>query len=353
MQSNASIVWWMRIVALFVIATLVVGGGTRLTDSGLSITQWEPIVGVIPPLSEAAWQEALALYRQIPEYQLINKGMSLDAFKAIYLWEWAHRLVARTIGLVFAVPLLVFWLRGRLPDWFKPWGIGLLALGGLQGAVGWWMVTSGLTERVDVSQYRLAVHMSLACIILALAVYLSVRLSGGSGRREVPGGLATLARIMPLAVLGQIALGALVAGLDAGLASDEWPTMAGALVPEGLGSLAPWWLNAFENPLTVQFDHRIAGYGVFALAIAMAVAAVRAGVGTGPALRIAAIVTVQVGIGIAVVVGRVPLHLALTHQVVAALLLWATVDFATRVAAAPRPAARTAPTNEAPPRQAV
>lgn len=336
MQSNASIVWWMRIVALFVIATLVVGGGTRLTDSGLSITEWEPIVGVIPPLTEAAWQDALELYRQIPEYQLINKGMSLDAFKEIYLWEWAHRLVARTIGLVFALPLLFFWVRGRLPGWFKPWGIGLLALGGLQGAVGWWMVTSGLTERVDVSQYRLAVHMTLACIILALAVYLSVRLAGGSGRREVSGGLAAMARIMPVAILGQIALGALVAGLDAGLASDQWPTMAGALIPAGLGTLDPWWINAFENPLTVQFDHRMAGYAVFALAIAMAVTALRGGAGTGPALRIAAIVTVQVVIGIAVVVGRVPLHLALTHQVVAAILLWAAVDFATRVTAAPR-----------------
>ena len=332
MQSHASIVWWLRIVAAFVVATLVVGGGTRLTDSGLSITEWKPIVGVIPPLSEAAWQEAFDLYRQIPEYQLVNKGMSLAAFQEIYFWEWAHRLVARSIGLVFALPLAFFWIRGMLPGWFKPWGVGLLALGGLQGAVGWWMVTSGLSERVDVSQYRLAVHMTLACVILSLAVWLSVRLAGKAGRTGAPGAVARLSHAMPFLVLAQVFLGALVAGLDAGLASAEWPTMGGAIIPDGLVTLDPWWINAFENPLTVQFDHRMFGYLLFALMIALAVLAVRSGVAAGRTVALAVLATVQVGIGVGVVVMQVPVHLALTHQFVAAIILWLAVDNAARLA---------------------
>ncbi|UOM33330.1 COX15/CtaA family protein [Acuticoccus sp. I52.16.1] len=335
MQSHASIVWWLRIVAAFVIATLVVGGGTRLTDSGLSITQWQPLVGVIPPLTEAGWREAFALYQQIPEYELVNHGMTLGEFQSIYFWEWAHRLVARSIGLVFAIPLAFFWARGMLPGWFKPWGLGLLALGGLQGAVGWWMVTSGLTERVDVSQYRLAVHMTLACVILALAVWLSVRLAGRARCSPVAPGVATLSRLMPFLILGQISLGALVAGLDAGLASDEWPTMAGALIPEGLGLMDPWWINMFENPLTVQFDHRLMGYLVLVVALALAFVA-RGGGAAGRTSRLAGLVLVQVAIGIATVVWHVPLPLALTHQFVAAVLLWLSVDNATRVVAARR-----------------
>ncbi|RAH99545.1 heme A synthase [Acuticoccus sediminis] len=336
-RSHASIVWWLRIVAAFVIATLVVGGGTRLTDSGLSITLWQPIVGVIPPLTDSAWNEAFALYQKIPEYALVNHGMTLAEFKEIFFWEWAHRLVARSIGLVFAIPLAFFWIRGMLPGWFKPWAIGLLALGGLQGAVGWWMVTSGLTERVDVSQYRLAIHMTLACVILSLAVWLSVRLGGKARRTVVPGGVAAVSKVLPFLVLAQIFLGALVAGLDAGLASDEWPTMAGALIPDGLGLMHPWWINAFENPLTVQFDHRVAGYILWIVTLGLALAARR----TGAAARttaLAAIVTVQAAIGITVVLLHVPVHLALTHQFVAAILLWVAVDNAARVAAAAAPA---------------
>lgn len=340
MMENAAVVWWLRVVSLFVIATLVVGGATRLTDSGLSITEWEPLLGVIPPLTTEAWEAALELYRQIPEYQLINRGMSLGEFQSIYLWEWAHRLVARSIGLVFLLPFLVFWLRGRLPGWFKPWGVALLGLGGLQGVVGWWMVTSGLTERVDVSQYRLAVHMTLACIILALTVWLAERLAGRGGTVAAPRGTRLVALAMPFLILAQIALGALVAGLDAGLASDTWPLMGGKLVPDGLALLTPGWLNAFENPLTVQFDHRMAGYLVAAAALVNWALARRSGAGERGAGLLLALVLVQVGIGILVVVARVPLPLALLHQVTAAALLWIAVARATRLRAAPEPAAR-------------
>lgn len=335
MGTNASIVWWLRIVAAFVIATLVVGGATRLTDSGLSITEWQPLLGVLPPLTEASWRDAFAAYQQIPEYELVNRGMSLAEFQSIYWWEWAHRLVARSIGLVFVLPLAWFWVRGKLPRWFKPWALVLLALGGMQGAVGWWMVSSGLAERVDVSQYRLAVHLGLACVILALTVWLSVRLSGRAGRIEAPASVRIGALLMPFAVLAQIALGALVAGMNAGLASDQWPLMAGQIVPDGIGALEPWYRNPFENPLTAQFDHRLAGYLLFAFAIWHAIASVRAGAGQQLAVALAALVTVQATVGILVVVLHVPLELAALHQLLAAAVLWIATAHATHLAPSP------------------
>ncbi|MEM0908201.1 MAG: COX15/CtaA family protein [Pseudomonadota bacterium] len=332
MAHTSVLVWWLRVVALFVVATLVVGGATRLTDSGLSITKWEPIVGILPPLSGAGWEEALALYRQIPEYQLINRGMSMADFQVIYLWEWGHRLIARTIGLVFALPLIFFWVTGRLPGWFKPWGLVLLALGGLQGVVGWWMVTSGLTERVDVSQYRLAVHLTLACVILALIAALSERLAGRMGTLTMPFFCWLTATLLPIAILLQISLGALVAGIDAGLASNTWPLMAGAFIPEGLGALTPAWLNAFENPLTVQFNHRMAGYVVVVLAAVHAVLAVRANAGRRGALAILALALAQVATGVLVVLHEVPALLAGTHQFTAAIMVWVATVHATRCA---------------------
>jgi cytochrome c oxidase assembly protein subunit 15 len=336
MTAHPAIVWWLRIVAAMVVATLLVGGATRITDSGLSITEWEPILGVIPPLTHAAWLEALDAYRQIPEYQLVNKGMSLSAFQVIYWWEWGHRMIARTIGLVFVIPLVVFWLRGMLPQWFKPWALLLLALGGLQGFVGWWMVSSGLVDRVDVSQYRLAVHLLLACFILALTVWLSVRLSGRAGAVPAPPIVKISGAALAVALFVQIGLGALVAGIDAGLASDTWPLMAGALVPEGLSALAPPWLNAFENPLTVQFNHRVAGYLVVAVAALHALAAARAGAGQRGALVLLALVVAQAISGILVVVWQVPPVLAGLHQVTAAITLWVAVAHATMLVGAPR-----------------
>lgn len=334
MMENRAVVWWLRVVAAAVVGTLIVGGATRITDSGLSITEWAPLLGVIPPLTDAGWEAALEAYRQIPEYQLINRGMSIAEFQWIYWWEWAHRLLARTIGLIFFVPFVWFWVRGQLPGWFKPWGVALLLLGGLQGAVGWWMVSSGLVDRVDVSQYRLATHLLLACFILALTVWLSVRLAGRRGAQPVRRWVGWTAGLMAVAVFVQIGLGALVAGIDAGLASDTWPLMMGAFVPPGLDALAPAWLNSFENPLAVQFNHRMAGYAVLALALVHAALAWRAGEVRGPASAIALLTVAQMLIGIAVVVWRVPAPLAVLHQATAAVLLWLCVDHAARVRAA-------------------
>ena len=342
MSSNPAIVWWLRIVAAFVVATLVVGGATRLTDSGLSITEWQPLLGIVPPFSAAGWQAAFEGYRQIPEYALVNHGMTLAEFQTIYWWEWAHRLIARTIGLVILLPLVWFWVRRRLPGWFKPWAVGLLVLVGVQGAVGWWMVSSGLSERVDVSQYRLATHLSIACIILALTVWLSVRLAGRAGSVVAPRHVRLGALAIPFAVLFQIALGALVAGMDAGLASDTWPLMAGQLVPDGIGTLSPGWVNLFENPLTLQFDHRLGAYALWVLVVWHAIASLRSGAGTSLAVALAGLVTLQAAIGIGVVVLRVPIDLALTHQFTAAIVLWVAVVHAAHLRSAERTAARDA-----------
>lgn len=314
---------WLYGVLIVLMALFLVGGATRLTDSGLSITEWKPIHGVIPPLSEAEWQEELERYRQIPQYQQINRGMSLEEFKVIFWWEWAHRLLARLVGVVMAVPLAFFWLTGRLEPRLKPRLLGLFALGGLQGFIGWWMVASGLSERVSVSQYRLAVHLTLACIIFAAVMWVARGLashsSGPSGRptRRLAGALVLL-------VLFQIYLGALVAGLDAGMTYNTWPLMDGALVPGGLFIQEPGWINLFENPKTVQFVHRLGAYVILLAAIWHAVAAWRDEAGTTHARRalvLLALVICQASIGIVALVLVVPFGWALAHHGMAIVVL--------------------------------
>lgn len=347
---------WLWCVAAMVLVTLVVGGATRLADAGLSIVEWRPVTGVLPPFTEAGWQAELEKYRQIPEYQLVNRGMSLAEFKVIYWWEWGHRMAGRAIGLVFVLPLAFFWARGMVPGWLKPRLLVLLALGGLQGFVGWWMVSSGLVDRVDVSQYRLATHLTLACVILALTVWTAAAVlarEGPAARGPVPspsdgriarsrpqgGALVRAGSAVLLAlVLVQIFLGGLVAGLDAGLASNTWPLMNGALAPPGLLTLTPWWLNLFENPLTVQFDHRVFGYLLWLFAAAHAVAAIRAAPTSAVARRagaILAVMTAQVGIGVATVVLGVPVDVALAHQLTGGVLVAMAAWHAQRTLTAP------------------
>jgi cytochrome c oxidase assembly protein subunit 15 len=322
--SNRALVrGWLYVVLAVLMALFLVGGATRLTDSGLSITEWKPIHGVIPPLSEAEWQEELELYRQIPQYQQINKGMSLDEFKTIFWWEWAHRLLARGVGLVMALPLAFFWLSGRLEGHLKPKLLGLLALGGFQGFIGWWMVASGLSERVSVSQYRLAIHLTLACIIFSAVMWVARGLAPHSAS---PADSRTrwLAGAMALLVLLQIYLGALVAGLDAGMAYNTWPLMDGTLVPGGLFIQQPWWINLFENPKTVQFIHRLGAYTVLAVAIWHAIAAWRDAPGSTHARRamlLLAMIVVQALIGITALVLVVPFGWALAHHGFAIVVL--------------------------------
>ncbi|WP_417407636.1 COX15/CtaA family protein [Hoeflea sp.] len=315
---------WLAIVLVAIFALVLVGGATRLTDSGLSITEWKPVHGVIPPMSEAEWQEELELYRQIPEYQLINKGMSLDEFKTIYWWEWAHRLLARGVGVLFGVPFLFFLATGRVEKRLRWPLFSLLVLGGLQGAVGWWMVASGLVDRVDVSQYRLATHLTLACLIFAAIVWVMRGLAPHSADPVPSEGLKRGAGALAGLVLVQIYLGGLVAGLDAGLASSTWPLMNGAIVPEGLLEISPAWRNFFENELTVQFVHRLGGYLLFALALWHMLASIKHGAGSTHCRRsivLFGMITIQALIGIVVILTQVPVSWALMHQGWAVLVL--------------------------------
>jgi cytochrome c oxidase assembly protein subunit 15 len=322
--SNRAVVrGWLYVILLMLVALVLVGGATRLTDSGLSITEWKPIHGVIPPLNEAEWQEEFAKYQQIPEYSQINQGMSLDAFKRIFWWEWAHRILARGVGFVFALPLLFFWATGRVERGLSPKLIGLLLLGSLQGAVGWWMVASGLVDRIDVSQYRLAVHLTLACIIF---VAIMVVARGLAPHSEAPAdrGTQRFAGFLVLAVLAQTFLGGLVAGLDAGMSYNTWPLMDGAVVPGDLLILEPAWRNFFENPKTAQFVHRAGAYALLLLALWHMIATRRRLPGTTHARRALVLfhlLLIQAAIGIATLVMQMPLHWALLHQGFALIVL--------------------------------
>ena len=320
---------WLVMVALMIVAMVVVGGATRLTHSGLSITEWKPIHGVIPPLNAAEWQEEFAKYQQIPEYLELNKGMTLAEFQGIFWWEWSHRLLGRLIGVVVLLPLIFFWVTGRIEARLKPRLVALFVLGGLQGAIGWWMVKSGLSVRTDVSQYRLAIHLTFATLILAYTVWLARGLAPSplSGTRRRLRGVAAL--IVALTFV-QIFLGGLVAGLDAGLSFNTWPLMDGTLVPSGLFIQSPWWRNLFENIATVQFDHRLGAYVLFALACAHAWQA-RGTPYLRWALGLALLVTLQAALGIATLLLVVPLDVALTHQFGAMIVMMAGVTHLRRM----------------------
>jgi heme a synthase len=314
---------WLGLVAIVLFTLVLVGGLTRMTDSGLSITEWKPIHGIVPPLNEAEWVVEFNKYKQIPEYSQVNNDMVLEDFKRIFWWEWAHRALARGVGLIFALPLAFFWMSGRLEKDIKARLLALLALGGLQGAVGWWMVTSGLTKRVDVSQYRLALHLSLASLIFAAIIYV---MRGLAPHSEAPAGVQTkrVAGILALLLLAQIYLGGLVAGLDAGLSYNTWPLMDGSLIPADLFILDPAWRNLFENPKTAQFVHRGGAYLILVVAVGHMIQTLVAQLGSTHARRSVALVVLvvlQSAIGITALLTQARLHIALAHQAMALVLL--------------------------------
>lgn len=314
---------WLWIVAGLVAATLLVGGVTRLTGSGLSITEWLPVAGVIPPLSEADWAAEFDKYRKIPQFLVLNPDMTLAGFKFIYWWEWAHRMLGRLIGVAFIVPFAVFWARGMI-DRVLAWKLGaLFVLGGVQGAVGWWMVFSGLAARTDVSQYRLAVHLTIACAILAAVVAVAVSLAGK--REKVAARVGAGATIVLTIVFLQFFLGALVAKTGAGLTFNTWPLMDGHFVPpfDQLFTMQPWWRNLFENVMTVQFDHRIVAYVLFLAAFLHAVDTQRHGPAPA-ALRAAvlfALVAAQAMLGVITLIWGSPILVSLAHQAGAVVVL--------------------------------
>ena len=304
---------WLLLVAAMVAVMILVGGATRLTDSGLSITEWKPISGALPPMGSDAWAAEFAKYRETAEYRLQNQGMRLSQFQSLYWWEWGHRLLGRLIGLVFAGPFLIFLTSGRLRGRALAC-TGLLALGGAQGAIGWWMVQSGLTDRLDVAPYRLAVHLGVAFLILGGALWLGLErfwaAQGGSG--AWPKAVAAFLVLLCL----QILAGAAVAGSDAGKAFADWPTIGGAWVPRDYAALQPFWHNLFENHAAVQFNHRTLGYlaGLAALGLGVGVGRLGPYRARRWALALAGVALAQAGLGVAVVVHVAPLSLSLLHQ---------------------------------------
>lgn len=316
---------WLWVVACLVIAIVVVGGITRLTESGVSITEWKPVTGAIPPLTQAQWQAEFDRYRQTPQYILVNgpAGMTLATYKAIFFWEWVHRLLARSIGLVFAVPLVWFWAKRQIPAGYKGRLLLLLALGGLQGAVGWWMVKSGIQNDVKVSHIRLAVHLMTAMLTLAGLVWtaLDMRALARGRRGSRLTGMGVLALVV---VAGQLKLGALVAGLRAGHVASDWPLMNGHLFPEGVD----WSRGLFHalcyDPFLLHFLHRWWAWVVVAMLVVMA-RRVKATGARGPAIAIHSAFGTQILLGIATVMSGVAIWVAVLHQLVGTLVLVATV----------------------------
>ena len=333
---------WLLAVAALMVVVVLVGGATRLTESGLSIVEWKPVVGVLPPLSVADWQAEFQKYQAIPQYRQLNHGMTLAEFKTIFWWEWTHRLLARTVGFVFLLPFLYFLWRGWIERGLRARLWLIFGMGGALGAVGWWMVSSGLTQRVSVSQYRLAFHLTLACAIYAAIVWTAQRLVP---RPAVAAPLRLRASAIGLVVLVvvQIYLGALVAGLDAGLTYNTWPLMDGRFIPDGLFFETPLWRNFFENILTVQFNHRMAAYLLLLAALLHAADALRNAKGASSgALALAGAVTIQALIGIATLLHQTPISLALMHQGMALVVMTVAVVHAERL----KPRDRTALASE-------
>ncbi|MGH8852330.1 MAG: COX15/CtaA family protein [Casimicrobiaceae bacterium] len=327
---------WLLLCCALVLAMVVVGGVTRLTHSGLSITEWQPIVGALPPLSTSQWDEAFVKYQATPEYREVNQGMSLAAFKSIYWWEYVHRLLGRAIGVAFALPLLWFAARRRLPRGLGPALLVVLLLGGLQGALGWYMVQSGLVDDPRVSQLRLAAHLGLALLILAAMFWVGLSLlqpAASLRAASEPRGarLRRFAEIIVALIFVQALLGALVAGIRAGFAYNTFPLMNGRVVPRELLSLDPWYLNFADNMATVQFDHRMIAW-LLALLIPffwwrVQAAAVAARVKIAAHLLLAAL-TAQFVLGVATLLMVVPLPLAAAHQAGAVLLFTAALNVA-------------------------
>ena len=324
---------WLLTAAAMIFLTLMIGGATRLTESGLSIVEWKPVAGVVPPLSETAWQAEFEKYQTIPQYRELNRGMGLDEFKVIYWWEWTHRLLARTTGAVFLLPFLLFLWRGAIPPPLRPRLWMIFTAGAALGVVGWWMVSSGLSGTLTkVSQYRLAFHLTLTCAIYAAVLWTAQELAP-----HAPSDAPKRLRFGALAIAGlllvQIYLGALVAGLDAALKYNTWPTIDGAYMPslDRLLFISPLWRNLFENDLTVQFNHRMLADAIWLLAVLYAVDAWRLRREVRGAIILAGALTLQAALGIVTLLYQAPIPLALAHQVTAIVVFTIAVMHSERL----------------------
>jgi heme a synthase len=364
-QGLGAVAAWLIFCCAMVFAMVVLGGITRLTLSGLSITQWHPVIGIVPPLSAAQWVAAFGRYKEVPEYRLVHSGMTLGQFKGIYFWEYLHRLWGRLIGLAYAGPLAWFWCRGRLPRRLKGPLVGILGLGFAQGFLGWYMVESGLADRVEVSQYRLTAHLALALLVYAAMLWVAlgiIRDGGGDPRPNPPPpagegvrGVAPpageilsfslrrwrgrvregaswrrAAEFVVALVALTIAAGGFTAGLHAGLTYNTFPLMDGRLVPSGYGQLHPFWRNWFENVAAVQFDHRLLAMTTLSAVVLAGAAGLRAALPRPARAALGALLAaalLQVSLGISTLLLVVPIPLAVCHQAGAVILLTAAIVF--------------------------
>jgi cytochrome c oxidase assembly protein subunit 15 len=335
LRSNRSraVAVWLFAVAALVLAMVVVGGSTRLTGSGLSITEWRPVTGAVPPLSPADWQAEFSRYQQIPQYQQLNRGMTLAQFKGIYWWEWTHRLLGRLVGVAFFAPFLVFVLRREIPRRLLLRLGGLFLLGGLQGLVGWWMVASGLAGRVYVAPERLMIHLGLAFALLGALVWTALDAWAGWARQTLPSPWGRRALWLVGLIFLQVLLGALVAGNHAGLVYNDWPLMNGRLLPDAYAGPDLWATLAHSQGAT-QFHHRLVAYLLLVAVLAFGAAAWRSRELAPDAKRLALAVTgavvLQAALGVATLIAVVPFGLAMAHQVMAAFTLCLAVAFAWR-----------------------
>lgn len=320
----AALARWLLLVAALVVAMVAVGGITRLTESGLSITEWKPVTGALPPLTQAQWQEAFADYQKIPEYQQINRGMSMADFQFIFFWEWGHRLLGRVIGMAFALPLAWFAWKRAIPKGYMPRLLAIFALGGLQGAIGWWMVASGLVERTDVSHYRLAVHLLTALFLLAGLIWTALDLLAlARDPAAQPARLTRFSLLAALVLFVQLLWGAYVAGLNAGYVANTWPLMNDRFFPDGVLWRDSLWTTVSDDPFFVHFFHRWWAWVAAAMLILLARRTKRAGERRA-AVAVHVLLGVQILLGIATVVSGMALWLAALHQLVGALLVGAT-----------------------------
>jgi heme a synthase len=334
-RNDLQVGWWVLSVAGLIFLMVLVGGITRLTDSGLSITEWKPIMGALPPLSEAAWLDAFEKYKQIPEYALVNAGMSLSEFKFIFFWEWFHRLLGRFIGVAFAVPFVYFLVTRSIRKELVPQLVVLFLLGGAQGALGWFMVMSGLVDRVDVSQYRLTAHLGFAVVLFMFALWVALGLLVPRKSLSNQSSTATSSLVkVTAAFIGlvyiQILLGGFVAGLDAGIGFNTWPMMDGAIIPQGLFEGGPFYISAFEHKMTVQFNHRMVAYAVALFAALLVYVSLKANPSAKQRrilILLAFSVAVQIALGIFTLVFFVPLTLAAFHQGGALVVLGLSVYY--------------------------
>lgn len=313
--------FWLLFMTGLVLLMVMVGGATRLTESGLSMVDWRPVTGTLPPLSDNAWEQEFAKYQTSPEYRLRNSDMTVEEFKGIFYWEWGHRLLGRLIGLFFFIPMVWFWLRKRIPDGYKSKLLVLFFLGGSQGLLGWYMVMSGLVDEPAVSHYRLTAHLGLALFIMAALFWTALSLLNPepvrAGRRT-----KMLTHITALVLVLQILMGALVAGLKAGLIFNSWPLMGEGMVPSGLMAIEPTWRNFLDNAVTVQFDHRIGAYLLFGLSLALV------WIGRSEPARLrgavnlfATAVVLQMLLGIMALILEVPVSWGTAHQGGGAIVL--------------------------------